>query len=201
MRFCLATSLLLLAGPALAADLSSRPTRDSGEDRVGNLEGLFAAVGGGGQITIFGGNNAFGYDVELRLGYSFDAAIQLYLSGALDSRKCSSCTFSLETVLNGVNTSYKAGQIAIFLQYHLLVRPAVMIYARGGMGMGLSGDFPASTSTATGLAEAGGLGVEIRLSPGLYLTPELFYRRSSLSAQGSSDSYQSIGVQLGLVYY
>jgi len=191
MKYFLAASLALLSSSALAAGLSSRPAGDYNQDRVGNLEGFFAGVGAGGQLMIFAGNNAFGYDAEVRVGYSFSAPLQLYLSGALDG-----ATFSS----GGLSTSFKAEQIAIFLQYHLLVRPAVMIYARGGIGVGLSGDYVPG-STAAGLAEAGGLGVEIRLTPGLYLVPELFYRGANLSAQGSSDSYQSIGIQLGIVYY
>src|SRR5258706_1917347 len=189
MNYLLAAFVALSSTSALAAGYASRPAGDY--DQPGKIEGLYAGVSGGGQLMIFGGNNAFGYDVEARLGYSFSPMLTLYLSGALDG-----ATFSTA----GGDISFKAEQLAVFLQYHLLVKPAVMVYARAGIGVGLSGDY-VQNSMAAGLGESGGLGVEIRIGPGLFLAPELFYRGATLSAQGFSDSYQSIGLQIGLIYY
>jgi hypothetical protein len=86
------------------------------------------------------------------------------------------------------------------VQYHFVVRPALMVYGRGGIGVSLSSDY-VQGSTAAGLMEVGGIGVEIRVAPNFYLTPELFYRNEGFSAQGLSDTAAVIGVQLGFVYY
>src|SRR5260370_9944409 len=117
----------LRASPACAAGLASRPVDDYESGRS-SLEGLYAAAGGGGQLMIFTGNSAFGYDLEARLGYSFGPQLQLYLCGALDSSNFSGGTFRSE-------------QVALCVQYHFLVRPAVLWYAPVGMSVSLSCNF------------------------------------------------------------
>jgi hypothetical protein len=180
-------ALLLLAAPSLASGLASRSASDERQE-TGSLEGIYAGVGGGGEFLAFAGNAYFGYGLEAKLGYSFNAQYQVYLSGAFDD------------AASGDGPTFNAEQVAVFLQYHLLVRPAVMVFARGGVGVGLSGKV-VNGYTAAGFAEGGGLGVEIRLAPGLFLSPELFYRGSTLSAQGSSASYQVVGLQLSITFY
>ena len=83
---------------------------------------------------------------------------------------------------------------------HLLVKPAVMVYGRAGIGASLSNDVTPG-ATAAGLAAGGGLGVEIAVAPNLFLAPELFYRNANLSARGVSERLQTIGLELSLVYY
>jgi opacity protein-like surface antigen len=178
---------LLAAAPASAAGLASRPAEEWTGDTSNNLEGLYAAIGGGASLLIVPGDNTFGYDGEIRLGYSFNPMLQLYLSGALDGGSFSGVIVRTE-------------QILAFLQYHLLVKPAVMVYGRAGIGVGLSRDI-APGSTAAGLAEAGGLGVEIRIAPNLFVAPELFYRNTNLSASGADTQIQTVGLQLNLTYY
>ena len=152
-----------------------------------SLEGLYAAIGGGGALLITQGDNTFGYDGELRLGYSFNPMLQLYLGGSIERGNFSTGSFRWE-------------QIAAYVQYHLLVKADVMVYARGGIGLGVSGDV-APGATAAGLAGGGGLGVEIRVAPNLFLAPELFYRNATLSARGVDQSIQTVGLQGSLVYY
>jgi hypothetical protein len=152
-----------------------------------SLEGLYAAIGGGGSLLIVPGDNTFGYDAELRLGYSFNPMLQVYLSGNVDGG-----TFS--------NGSFRAEQILAFVQYHLLVKTAVMVYGRAGIGVGLSNDVTPN-ATAAGFAGGAGLGVEIPVAPNLFLAPEVFYRNASLSARGVSERLQTIGFELSLVYY
>src|SRR5256885_11904950 len=108
-RLAAAAALLLSASPAIAAGLASRSIY---EQDSSSLEGIYAAVAGGGQLMITGGNNAFGYDVEARLGYSFNPALQVYLAGSLDSSTFTAAgSFKLEEMLAAV-------------QYHPLVPPA-----------------------------------------------------------------------------
>ena len=113
--------------------------------------------------------------------------LQLYLSGSVDGG-----TFS--------TGHFRSEQVLAFVQYHLLVKPAGMVYGRAGIGVGLSNDVTPG-ATAAGLAAGGGLGVEIAVAPNLFLAPELFYRNANLSARGVSERLQTIGLELSLVYY
>jgi len=45
------------------------------------------------------------------------------------------------------------------------------------------------------------VGTEFRIAPNLFLAPEVFYRNSQLSSQGTDMQVQVVGLQLGLVYY
>jgi hypothetical protein len=177
-------ALLVASAPAFSAGLASRPAEESQQS---SLQGLYAALGGGGEWVFVPGDNAFGYGGEVRVGYSFNPMLQIYLSGAVDVATFSGVTLRTE-------------QIVAFAQYHLLVTPAVMVYARGGVGVGLSGDVVPGT-TAAGLAAAGGTGMEIRVAPNLYLAPEVFYRTANLSTNGVDMRIQSVGLQLSVVYY
>jgi hypothetical protein len=75
-----------------------------------------------------------------------------------------------------------------------------MVYGRGGIGVGLSGDVVPG-ATAAGLGGSGGIGVEIRIAPSLFLAPEVFYRDSRLSTSGFDTTVQVVGLQLGVIYY
>jgi len=167
---------LLASSPAFAAD-----------SEQGELNGIYAGLGGGGVILIIPGDNTFGYDLELRVGYSLNPTFQVFLSGALDGGSFA-------------GASFRAGQIVAFGQYHLLVKPAAMVYVRAGIGVGLSRDVVPG-STAAGFAGAAGVGTEFRIAPNLFLAPEVFYRNSQLSSQGTDMQVQVVGLQLGLVYY
>ena len=72
-----------------------------------SLEGLYAAIGGGGSLLIVPGDNTFGYDAELRVGYSFNPMLQLYLSGSVDGG-----TFS--------TGHFRSEQVLAFVQYHII---------------------------------------------------------------------------------
>jgi len=58
-----------------------------------------------------------------------------------------------------------------------------MVYARAGIGVGLSGDV-VPDRTAVGLAAAGGVGIELRFLPNLFLAPELYYRNTTSRPAG-----------------
>ena len=170
---------LLAAAPAVA--------QSEEWDPQSSLRGLYAAIGGGGSWMFVPGDDDIGYDIELRLGYSFSPALQAYVSGALDGATFSGATFRSE-------------QIAAFIQYHFLVRQDWMLYGRLGIGVGLSGDL-APDATATGFAEAAGFGVEIRIAPNLLLAPEVLYRNTKLSVDQTDRRVQTVALQLNLVYY
>lgn len=176
---------LLISAPSFAQRLASRPTDDFSASTP--MQGIYAAIGGGGGLVILEEGNALGYDVEGRLGYSFNPGLQIYLSGSVDG-----------ATING--SSFRSEMIAAFVQYHLYWGRSVGVYARAGIGVALSSSF---IDSAVGLAEGGGLGVEIGLSPTLFIAPELFYKTSQLSiANGrGSDTEQAVGLQLALIYY
>src|SRR4051812_39287269 len=140
MKRLFLAAALLASVPSFAADLASRPAEDFPAETP--LRGIYGALGGGATIILVPGDDAVGYDAEARVGYSFNPALQLYISGALDGGS-----------LSGV--SFKAYQVDAFVQYHLLAKSAVMVYVRGGIGVGISAD-GFGGATAAGLAEAGG---------------------------------------------
>jgi len=179
-------ALLLAAAPSFAAGLASRPAEDFSPRSP--MEGIYAAIAGGGALIILDNGNAFGYDAEARLGWSFNPGLQIYLSGAVDG-----ATINL--------LSFRSEIIAAFVQYHLYSRPSVGVYARAGIGAALSSSIGAGN--AVGLAESGGLGVEIGISPGIFIAPELFYKNASLSLSngGGTTGEQVLGLQLALIYY
>lgn len=184
MRLLFAAALLV-ATPSFAG-LSSRPAADE-TTSAAPMEGLYTGIGAGGALIILDAGNGFGYDVEGRLGYSFNPGLQIYLSGAIDGATINTAPFRSEI-------------IAAFVQYHLYARPRLGVYARAGVGVALSSSFGQS---AVGLATAGGLGVEIGLGNGLFLTPELFYKNANLSLNngGGSTTEQLVGLQLALTFY
>ncbi|MCA1826270.1 MAG: hypothetical protein ABR567_20285 [Myxococcales bacterium] len=177
---------LLISAPSFAARLASSPAGDY-DNASTPMQGLYAAIGGGGGLVVLDEGNALGYDVEGRLGYSFNPGLQLYLAGSVDG-----------ATITG--TSFRSEMIAAFVQYHLYWGRSVGVYARAGIGVALSSSF---VSSAVGLAEGGGLGVEIALSPGLFIAPELFYKTSQLSVSngGGTDNEQVVGLQLAVIYY
>jgi hypothetical protein len=152
------------------------------------MEGIYLAAGGGAQLLIER-DSGLGYDLEAKLGYSFGPGMQVFLSGAFDSA----------TILG---VSEKSIQIAAFIQYHLVTRGRVMPYTRAGIGLGLVPNLgPTGNQTGAGLAAAGGLGMEIRLNQSLFVAPELFYRRATVSVSGEIRDVQAIGLQISLIYY
>jgi hypothetical protein len=180
-------AVLLFAAPSFGG-LASRPAYSEDNQSAKSMEGLYAALGGGGALVIIDAGNGFGYDAEARLGYSFNPGLQLYLSGSVDG-----------ATITG--KSFRSELIAVFVQYHLYSKPSVGVFARAGIGIGISDSFVAGN--AVGLGEAGGLGVEIGLAPWLFLTPELFYKNINLSISngGGSTVEQVVGLQLSITFY
>ena len=113
-------AVLLFAAPSFAG-LASRSASDD-ETRSAPMEGLYAGIGGGGQLTILDAGNGFGYDVEARLGYSFNPGLQLYLTGSVDGATITGASFRSE-------------MIGVCVQYHLYARPGLGVYGRAGIGL------------------------------------------------------------------
>src|SRR5436190_1226163 len=106
-------AVLLVAAPSFAG-LASRSASDD-ETRSAPMQGLYAGIGGGGALVINDAGNAFGYDVEARLGYSFNPGLQLYLSGSVDGATI-------------VDTSFRTELVGVCVQYHLYARPGLGVY-------------------------------------------------------------------------
>lgn len=181
MRATIVAALFLTA---CAGGMASRPYDSA--DPSANLEGVYAAVEGGGILSIIPGETDTGYAFEGRLGYSFGPELAVYLSAALD------------TASQTPGGTYRVGQVSAFAQHHFIVGQLVSFYARAGLGVGLSRDFTADHTMAGGLAETGGLGFEVAITPGFYLTPEFFYRHAELRGDVN---VHAVGLQLGVAYY
>src|SRR2546427_12729864 len=80
----LLAALLLAGAPALSAQ---GPSTEEWSSLQSNLERLYAAIGGGGNLLVIPGANAFGYDAQLRLGQSINPVLQTYLSGSGDGAR------------------------------------------------------------------------------------------------------------------
>lgn len=184
-RLAVLASVVLAASPAFAG-LASRSVSD--DEITGTaMQGLYAGLGGGGQLMIFdGGGNSFGWDVEGRLGYSFNPGLQLYASGALDQSSPS-------------DIAVRLGLVAVNIQYHLYSKPGLGVYGRFGIGLGWS----LTGNDSVGLSEMGGIGMEIGLRPDVFIAPEFFYKNFNLSySDGSGETRVSvIGLSLSVIYY
>jgi hypothetical protein len=188
MRILLA--LALASAPAFAQRYRGGSMNDDGG--LG-MEGVYAGIGGGAGFNLVSDfDNGFGYDGELRFGYSFNPALQLYLTGQIDGATIQSLSYRMETV-------------GVSIQYHLFARRGLGVYGRATIGVALSSSFnPDPTSgSAAGLCEGGGLGMEIGVSPGLFVAPELFYKNTTLNIPngGGSVGIQVVGLSLSLIYY
>jgi hypothetical protein len=194
MRTLVLAAVLSTAMPAMAQYQPSRPYEVWGPH---SLEGIYLGFGGGGQLMIADGTNALGWGIEGRIGYSFGVPFSVYLSGSYDAS-----TFNTFNTFSGFGIgTLHTEMVAMFLQYHLYARPQAMVYLRGGVGLGMSPDVSVDGSLAVGLAGQGGFGVEIRLAPGFYLSPELYYKNMYLSGGGGSLGIESLGLQVSLIFY
>jgi hypothetical protein len=186
MRHLLRPTLLALLAFALCAAApahAQRMVRDRGDD---SHRGLYVALGGGVGLQMPSpgtGNsaqyadNALGYLGEARVGFSLARGFQLFLS--VDSGGSSQPAGFLQVT-----------NILAALRYFVWHDETIGVYFRGGLGIGLVSynDYPSVPGApTTGLAEAGGLGMEIRLDKKWSLTPEVFYRRTNESSVYRAD--------------
>ena len=199
----LASASLFAALPLLAASLGTAAllaapgARAAGyydsEGLRSNRRGPYLAVGGGGILQILpgvSGNEAstFGYDLEGRLGASFNPRFQMYLSANYDAA-------SHGTLLGSVRVFNS--NFMVNINHAFYVDNDFGVYARIGIGLGLTGSNRSSV-TQKGLGEVFALGFDIHVSDQASLTPEVFYRRTNESTDSRVDS---VGLQLNLVYY
>ena len=147
--------------------------------------GVYLALGGGAGMQFpapVGGasgypESAFGFMGELRAGFSLSRTFQIFLS--VDSGGSSQPAGFLQ-----------ATNVLGALRYFLWFDEDLGVYVRGGIGIGFvsySEWIKDAGKPTTGLSEAGGLGMEIRLDKGWSLSPEVFYRRTNDSSIFSAD--------------
>jgi hypothetical protein len=177
-------AVLALALCAAAPASAQRMVRDRGDD---SHRGLYLALGGGVGLqmpapgTGFTANyadNALGYLGEARIGFSLARGFQLFVS--VDSGGSSQPAGFLQ-----------ATNILAAMRYFVWHDETLGVYLRGGLGIGLvsyADYIKAPGAPTTGLAEAGGLGMEIRLDKKWSLTPEVFYRRTNESSVYRADT-------------
>lgn len=193
-RLLFALVALLVAGGARASGLASSSEPDGQGPRVDH-RGLYAAVGGGGILQLIPSvsgpdANTFGYDFEARLGYSFNTSFQLYVSANYDAASHNFGGVGSAVTLTNNN-------FMLNLQNAFYADRQFAVYGRIGLGLGIVGADD-GTPSQKGLGEIFGIGVDIRLTNSVSLTPEVFYRRSD---ESSDQRVDSLGLQLNLVYY
>jgi hypothetical protein len=204
MAFPRRKSVLALASlPVLAASLSAAVllaapgARAAGyydsEGLRSQRRGPYLAIGGGGILQIIpsvSGNeaNTFGYDVEGRIGASFNPRVQMYLSANYDAASHGKLLGSVRVY----NSNFMVN-----INHAFYVDNDFGVYARIGIGLGVTGS-NGSAVTQKGLGEVYALGFDVHLTDETSITPEIFYRRTNESTDSRVDS---VGLQLNLVYY
>ena len=186
---------LLAASLGAAALLAAPGARAAGyygsEGLRSDRRGPYLAVGGGGILQILPGvtgNEAstFGYDLEGRVGASFNPRLQVYLSANYD-------VASHGTLLGSVRVFNS--NFMVNINHAFYVDNDFGVYARLGIGLGVT---DRGSVTQKGLGEVFALGFDIHVTDQVSLTPEVFYRRTNESTNSRVDS---VGLQLNLVYY
>lgn len=181
LAFSLETAALeeaALAGPPRGArPLAQRAADDDGWDRSGRSyrrqvearQGLLLSFGvGGGSLYLspLGNSRTGAFDLDFRIGYGFSDRFQLFMDIGIDAGRHSS----------GVElTSWTAtlrGQTVLWGD-----RAGNGLNLNLGVGLGgvtYNSGYVNETSSPSGLALAGGLSYDARLTPWFSLSPEFF---------------------------
>lgn len=171
------------------------PSRRKMQAREGLLLS-FGLGGGSAYLSSQGPGRVGAFDLDFRLGYGFSDRFQLFMDFGADAgnypdqgNDFTSWTFTIrgQTVLigdragNGLNVNFGAGV--------------------GGVDYN-SGSF-ASSSSSTGLALAGGVSYDARLTPYFSLSPEFFVNWHEIpNRPGLSQDVSSVyGVRLNFLWY
>jgi hypothetical protein len=161
-------------------------------------EGLllsFGLGGGSAYLSTEGPGRTGAFDLDFRLGYGFSDRFQLFMDFAVDagrypqSSDFASWTFTIrgQTVLVGD----RAGN---------------GLNINAGIGVGgvdYNDGYYSGYSTATGLALAGGLSYDARITPWFALSPELFVNWHQVPNRPgfADDVSSSYGVRLNFLWY
>jgi hypothetical protein len=167
--------------------------------RMQAREGLllsFGLGGGSAYLSSQGPGRVGAFDLDFRLGYGFSDRFQLFMDFGADagnypdqSADFTSWTFTIrgQTVLigdragNGLNVNFGAGV----------------------GGVDYNAGYFTSSSSSTGLALAGGLSYDARLTPAFSLSPEFFVNWHQIpNRSGLADDVSSVyGVRLNFLWY
>jgi hypothetical protein len=161
-------------------------------------EGLLLSFGMGGGSTYLSSQNAGrtgAFDLDFRLGYGFSDRFQLFMDFAVDAGRYpqspdfASWTFTIrgQTVLFGD----RAGN---GLNLNLGVGVGGVDYTDG---------YYAQYSTSTGLALAGGVSYDARVTPWFALSPEFFVNWHAVPNQPGLEDHVSstYGLRLNFLWY
>ncbi len=183
---------LLLLSTAASAEVTV-PIVDAPTTQASIPAGVYWAFGVGAAELYRTGHddgNDLGIEIEGRIGFALKSPWEVYLSVARDATSSYGRTSSV-------------WQFEACAQYHVLIRSMVMVYLRGGLGLGISDNFAGAGSSEvdSGLAELVGIGVELRLTPQLSIGLEPFYRHAHLSNGGIDVDAHVAGIQLNVAFY
>ena len=182
------------AGYAQRAPDGFRPYRRQMDARQGLLLS-FGLGGGSAYLSNQGAGRTGAFDLEFRLGYGFSDRFQLFMDFAVDagrypqSSDFASWTFTIrgQTVLIGD----RAGN---------------GLNLNAGIGVGgvdYNNGYYTNYSTSTGLALAGGLSYDARITPWFALSPELFVNWHEIpNVPGFANDVSSAwGLRLNFLWY
>ena len=175
-------------------DPAFRPYRRQMDAREGLLLS-FGLGGGSAYLSNQGSGRTGAFDLDFRLGYGFSDRFQLFMDFAVDAGRYP--------------------QSSDFATWMFTIRgQTVLVGDRAGNGLNLnlgigvggvdySNGYYTDYSTATGLALAGGLSYDARVTPWFALSPELFVNWHQIpNRAGFADDVSSTyGLRLNFVWY
>ncbi len=181
-----AFALSLAASGGARAQRWERPPPDDDHRGV-----YFAAGLGGGLQLVNLDDGTVGGQVDLRFGYSFNRLFQIYLEGDFSA--------SSHLAFDGSSTAITADDFMVGLRYFFYADRFTGVYARVGLGLGVVSGLAnyyqdGGADTVYGIAESYALGMEFRLDKKWSLSPELFYRRTNETDDGSRVDTLGLGL-------
>jgi hypothetical protein len=164
-------------------------------------QGLLMSFGvGGGSIYV--SNQAptrtGAFDLDFRLGYGFSDRFQFFMDLGLDAANYRNGLYGSDDVASWTFT---------FRGQTVLVGDRAGNGLNLNLGIGLGGvsrntGYTDQYSSATGLALAGGLSYDARISPWFSLSPELFYTWHAIpDVPGAHDVASMYGVRVNFLWY
>ena len=186
---------------SISDDDTPPPYRRGNRRPFQSREGLLLSLGvGGGSMYISNQSAARtgAFDLDLRLGYGFSDRFQFFMDVDLGTG----------SYPNGIYGSADLATWAFTLRGQTVLvgdREGNGLNVNFGVGLGgvtRNSGYPDQASSAAGLALAGGLSYDARITPWFSLSPELFYTWHQTPADvGGHDVASIYGLRLNFLWY
>ncbi len=196
--------------PPMAYEQQRLPSRDEdpppsywrgSHRRFQSREGLLVSAGiGGGSMFVSNQSAARtgAFDIDFRLGYGFSDRFQFFLDADLGAGSYANGVYGRDDLATWTVT---------FRGQTVLVGDRAGNGLNLNLGIGLGGvtrnsGYSDQSSSPTGLALAGGLSYDARITPWFALSPEFFYTWHEIPAGGLGRDVASVyGLRMNFLWY